>query len=195
MINISFTEFDINELQYERFNHPHPRVQLKMEVLLLKSKGLRHKEICRLTDISGNTLRSYIKDYQQGGLEKIKEIKFYKPESDLVKHKTTIETYFKEHPPASVKEAMAKIEGLTGIKRSRNRVRKFLMSIGMKFRKVGMIPAKADPDKQDEFVKEELTPRLDEAENGKRVVFFTDAAHFVLSPFLGFLWSFTRVFY
>lgn len=57
-----------------------------------------------------------------------------------------------------------------------------------------MIPAKADPDQQAAYVKEEIEPRLAEAQAGKRVVFFVDAAHFVLAPFLGFLWSFTRVF-
>ncbi len=61
-------------------------------------------------------------------------------------------------------------------------------------RKVGMIPAKADSEEQERFIKEELEPRLEEAESGKRVVFFVDAAHFVLAPFLGILWSFTRLF-
>lgn len=57
-----------------------------------------------------------------------------------------------------------------------------------------MIPAKADPDEQATYVKEQLEPRLAEAQAGKRAVFFVDAAHFVLAPFLGFLWSLTRVF-
>ena len=100
-------------------------------------------------------------------------------------HRTTIEEYFREHLPASVKEAMAKIEEQTGIKRSENRVREFLKSIGMAPRKVGMIPAKADSEEQESFLKEELEPRLEEARGGQRVVFFVDAAHFVLAPFLG----------
>jgi len=33
MINLEFTEEEKNSLYYERFHHPHPRVQLKMEVL------------------------------------------------------------------------------------------------------------------------------------------------------------------
>ncbi len=57
-----------------------------------------------------------------------------------------------------------------------------------------MLPAKADPEKQKEFLEQEIQPRLDEAQAGKRVVFFVDAAHFVLAPFLGFLWSVVRVF-
>ncbi|MFZ2070857.1 MAG: transposase [Halobacteriota archaeon] len=107
---------------------------------------------------------------------------------EMSQHRTTIEEYFREHPPASVKEAMAKIEELTGIKRSENRVREFLKSIRMAPRKVGMIPAKADPEVQESFLKEEMEPRLEEAREGQRVVFFVDAAHFVLAPFLGILW-------
>ena len=57
-----------------------------------------------------------------------------------------------------------------------------------------MIPAKADPDAQAAYLAETLEPRLADAQAGKRAVFFVDAAHFVLAPFLGFLWSLTRVF-
>ena len=57
-----------------------------------------------------------------------------------------------------------------------------------------MLPAKADPEKQKEFLVQESQPRLDEAQAGKRVVLFVDAAHFVLAPFLGFLWSVVRIF-
>ena len=57
-----------------------------------------------------------------------------------------------------------------------------------------MIPAKADPDKQVAYLAQEIEPRLAEAQAGKRAVFFVDAAHFVLAPFLGFLWSVARIF-
>jgi transposase len=165
-----------------------------MEPLWLKSQKLSHEEICRLTGISSNTLRRYLREYQRGGIEALKELNIYQPQSELNQHTAMIEAYFREHPPASVKEAMAKIEELTGIKRSENRVRVFLKSIGLAPRKVGTIPAKADPDEQETFIKEELETRLDEAKAGQRVVFFVDAAHFVLAPFLGILWSFTRLF-
>jgi transposase len=57
-----------------------------------------------------------------------------------------------------------------------------------------MLPAKADPEKQKEFLEQEIQPGLEAAQAGKRVVLFVDAAHFVLAPFLGFLWSVVRVF-
>lgn len=57
-----------------------------------------------------------------------------------------------------------------------------------------MIPAKADPEVQAASLQQELEPRLAAAQAGQRAVFFVDAAHFVLAPFLGYLWSLTRLF-
>ena len=37
-------------------------------------------------------------------------------------------------------------------------------------------------------------PRIEEAQAKQRHLFFVDAAHFVLQPFLGYLWYFVRVF-
>lgn len=57
-----------------------------------------------------------------------------------------------------------------------------------------MIPAKADPDVQETYLRTEIEPRLAQAQAGQRAVFFVDAAHFVLAPFLGFVWSVARLF-
>lgn len=57
-----------------------------------------------------------------------------------------------------------------------------------------MIPAKADPQRQADYKEEVLEPRLAQAQTGERAVFFVDAAHFVLAPFLGYLWSLVRIF-
>ena len=96
MINVEFTEEAVAELRCQRFEHPHPRVQIKMDVLLLKSCGLGHEKICEILDISGNTLRSYIAQYVEGGVEGLKKLNFNKPESDLAGHKETLEEHFKK---------------------------------------------------------------------------------------------------
>jgi transposase len=194
MVKININERDIPLFRYYRYNHPHPKVQVRMEALLLKSQGLPHYKIENLAGISNSTLRRYLCMYIDGGIEELKKINYVGPKSELLEHEETIEGHFRKYPPKSIKEAIAVIEELTGIKRKPTQVRKFLKSIGMELRKVGMIPSKADPEEQELFKKEKLEPRLDQAKEGKRVVFFVDAAHFVLAPFLGMLWCFTRVF-
>lgn len=39
-----------------------------------------------------------------------------------------------------------------------------------------------------------MEPRLEQAQRGERAVFFVDAAHFVLTAYLGILWCFVRQF-
>jgi hypothetical protein len=43
-------------------------------------------------------------------------------------------------------------------------------------------------------LEEDLEPRLEEAKEGKRIVLFTDAAHFVRGAFIGCLWRLTGIF-
>ena len=43
-------------------------------------------------------------------------------------------------------------------------------------------------------MEEDINPRLEEAENGKRTVYFVDAAHFVMGSFLCCLWCIARIF-
>jgi len=157
MITLKFTEEEKTALSYERYHHPDPRVQRKMEALWLKSQGESHQRIAKLTGITVNVVTKYLKQYKTGGIEKLKEIKMYQPQSELTGHRQTIENYFREHPPSTIKEAMSVIEKITGLKRSEKPVRKFLNKIGLKRRKVGMIPAKADIKEQEEFKKKVRT--------------------------------------
>ena len=56
---------------------------------------------------------------------------------------SVIEDYFRANPPATIKEAVAKIYELA-IQRGESRVREFFKKIGIEYRKMGHIPAEAD---------------------------------------------------
>jgi len=172
MIKIEFTEEEIKELHYQRYNHPRPRVQQRMEALYLKALGYNHQNIGKIVAITQKTLRSYVHMYETGGIEKLKELNFYQPSSQLEEHKAKIEEEFKARPAKSINEAIERIEQLTTIRRSPTQVRKFLKKLGMKRLKVGHIPAKADPQAQQDYLENQLEPRLEEAKQGQRHVFF-----------------------
>jgi transposase len=153
MIRLSFTEEAVKELDYQRYHHPHPRVQKKMEVVLLKAKGLSSEQIAHCAGICPNTVRSYLREYEQGGIEVLKQVRFRQPQSELQEHKTTLEAHFREHPPTSIAQATHVIEQLTGIKRSEVQVGIFLKKMGMKRLKTYAIPAKCDVEEQETFKK------------------------------------------
>jgi len=157
MLRITFSEQDIADLRYERYHHPHPRVQMKMEALLLKSRTLPHREIAACVGVSEPTLRTYFRSYLAGGIAALREVHFYRPESTLEQHRTTLEAYFTQHPPANATHAAAAIEELTGIKRSPTQIRIFMKRLGLKRLKTFAIPAKCDLEQQEAFKKTNLS--------------------------------------
>ena len=73
-INLEFTPEVRVDLNYERYHHPHPVVQRRMETLWLKSHDLPHELIAELAGVCENTMRDYFQLYQNGGIEKLKEL-------------------------------------------------------------------------------------------------------------------------
>ena len=59
-------------------------------------------------------------------MEKLKELNYYRPESELTVHITSLEAYFREQPPASIKQAQHQVEVITGVQRSETQVGEFL---------------------------------------------------------------------
>lgn len=160
MINILFSEDEVQTLRRERYNYPHPRIQAKMEVLYLKSMGMAHSEICRLCDISRPTLAKYLHAYTLNGIDGLKRWEYAGRPSELTTHTESIEAYFKEHPPISSNQAVEEIERLTGIKRSPTQVREFMRRIGMRFRKVGFVPKGVETESKQKEQKEYLKKKL-----------------------------------
>lgn len=177
MIRINFTDEEIAVLSFERYHYPDPRVQKKFEVLWLKSQGLSHETIAQLSGVCARQVQRYLNEYLEGGIECLKENHYAGAPSKLNQHTETLKSYFTKNPPSTVAQAQKAIEELTGIRRSLTQVREFLKRLGLKRRKVGSAPGKADdPEKQREqreFLDTEIKPRLDEAEQGKRKIFLS----------------------
>ncbi len=102
MINIEFGEADVDVLDHERFNNPHPKVRRKMEALYLKAKGLQHREICRLCGISKQTLVTWLKQYKNGGIELLGRLNYQGQASQLNAYKEEMIAYFTKHPPTGI---------------------------------------------------------------------------------------------
>jgi transposase len=127
-------------------------------------------------------------------LEGLKVLNYHKPKSTLDGHSAKVEASFREQPPRSVKEAAERIKKLIRVERSLGRIRHYLHRLGMKPRKTGQIPSKADPVKQRQYHDEVIQPLLSKAQKGECHVLFMDSVHFVLAAFVAVVWCFERTF-
>ena len=201
MRTFTFCDEDLAALAHDRYHHPHPRVQCKREVLWLKRHDLPHAQLATRAGVSRATVQRYLDEYLEGGLARVRQFRWRKPETALVEHPFTLEEYCWDHPPHSARQAAAVIEQQTGVRRGLTPVRSFLKyPLGLRWTKGGALPCppKKDPDEhartQAAFLEEKLAPQLAEARQGQRAVFVGDAAHFVFAPCLGCVWCLARLF-
>jgi transposase len=122
----TFSPDILAEIRHDRYHHPHPRVQRKMEVLWLKSRGLTHADIAAFADVSPRSVQRYLDEFAQGGLQRVRCLGWQGQPCALDDHRQSLEDYFIEHPPRSAREAQQAIERLTGIRRGLSQVRAFM---------------------------------------------------------------------
>src|SRR5512135_1673310 len=107
MRSIIFTADDRRALARDRYHHPDPRLQRKMEVLWLKSHGLNHDPIAAYADVSRRTVQRYLDQYIEGGLSRLRQGRWHQPRSALTEHRSSLEEYFATHPVRSAEQAWA----------------------------------------------------------------------------------------
>ena len=111
MRDFVFGEEVLAQIRHDRYHHPRPRVQRKMEVLWLKSHGLGHDQIAAYADVSRRTVQRYLDQYLEGGLPRLRRCPWHQPQSVLAEHQDSLEEYFRKHPVRSAKQAQASIIG------------------------------------------------------------------------------------
>ena len=137
----SFPEPVVEAIARDRYEHPDPRVQERMEILWLKSLSETHERIAVLAGVSRSTVQRTLRIYAAKGLGGIRSFGWKGQPSALTPHTATIEDAFRQHPPHTAHEAARRIEELTGVRRKVARVRTFLKNdLGMKCLKVAPIP-------------------------------------------------------
>ena len=195
MIQLKLTDEEVIDIA-EALDDPaiSDKNKTKLLVIRMHAEGAKHGFISKVLNLHANTITNQLKEYKTSGLPGTLEDRYYRPTSSLEPFLECLKCSFRITPVADAKQAVARIESLTGIRLSESQARRFMKSIGMKLRKACSIPGKANPQLQLEFYTCQLLPKLDQASKGQRKVFFVDAAHFVMGAFLGMIWCFTRVF-
>ena len=186
---------ELNKLNYERYYYPCPFVQKRLHCIYIKAAlNYSNEKIAQLMDAHRNSISEWINTYQQGGYDAIVQVGYGTNKSELEMHAASIKELFTTHPPRSLNEAVLKVKELTTIQRSPTCLRSFMKRHHLGFLKTGHIPAKVNTTEQHQWVDATLKPVIKAARDGQVHLFFLDAAHFTLQPFLCCLWCIARIF-
>ena len=191
---ITFTDEQVTELKKEKEYNPVHYIRRRCGAVWLKSQGFKNKEIEKIVGVTHGTVTNYLKLYRNGQISALKTLNYKGQPSRLHAYTEQIKNSLEKQPVSSVKEAGARIKEITGIELSLTQIKYFMDILGFKRRKVKQIPDRADTEKQESFKKKEIEPLIEKAVRKEIHLFFADAAHFVLRPFLGFIYCLVNVF-
>lgn len=138
---LTFTDEEREQLAEQRYRHPHPRVQQRMEVLWLLSQGESPVRAAELAGVSRTTAWRFVRAFRLGGIARVSAIAWDKPPSELAAHRESLEAEFRARPPHTSAEAASRIAALTGVRRRPTQVREFLrQTLGLSWRRVAALP-------------------------------------------------------
>ena len=127
---VTLTADDLKAIAHDRYHHPAPLVQKRMEVLWLYHHGHTQAACATLAGVGHRSVQRYLDAYRDRGLTALRRLDWKGMASELDAHGATLEDYFLQHPPHTAAEARDAIERLTGVRRGLTQVRQFLKKVG-----------------------------------------------------------------
>lgn len=114
---LTITSEQHEQIEHDRFHHPFPQIQRRMEALLLAGHGMTQAEIAQLSGRSLASLQRQPAEFRSGGLEVVPKMERCGKTSKLHEHTQSLEDYFRKHSVATIAETRDIIEQKTGIRR------------------------------------------------------------------------------
>lgn len=152
------------------------RLADRIKAILYLHYGLSYAEIAKLLLFDEVTIRRYLKQFQQRGIDGLLEYRYAGGKSRLTLiQETTLKEYFKEQTPQTAIEVVNHIEKTYGVSYSVIGVTKLLHRLGFVYKKPKVLPAKADREKQEAFLA--LYKQTKEQLGTNDRLYFLDATH------------------
>jgi transposase len=188
-INITLSKQERKDLEKQIRKAKDRKVADRLRVILYKDDGCSNKMIANLLQMGRNQVTKLLKRYRQEGLAALLQPDNYQgsqPKLNLeqqqaLKIELTTQIYATAH------QVIAWVEEQWGVKYDLSGMHKLLKRLGFTYKKNRLVPSKADPELQRQFVHwfQGLRQRMGPDDR----IFFGDAVHFKHNAEAGYAWS------
>lgn len=156
----------------------HPRRYKKVTVLIMLHQQHSVSVIEAALGLDDNTIRRYVKGYQNNGLKKYLE-SGYIPYCGRLSEEQEIllSNHLEEFMYLKAEQICQYVAAEFGISYTVSGMTALLHKLGFVYKQTKKVPAKANDEAQINFLQQTLDEVLKEAQNGHAVVYFTDGCH------------------
>jgi len=166
------------------------RIADRIQCILLLDEGHNKTEVARIMMVSTKTVKRWIQKYVRQGIEGLCLLEYdQNGQAGRLSHAETeqLTSWLDEQGICSAQEVINHIQKTFGKEYSASGIQKLLKRLNYSYKKPAVVPAKADPVKQDAFIEYYRTLQVGLQENDK--IYFVDASHFLHNAIAGYGWG------
>ncbi len=175
------TAFRLNDQQLEALRAAHrgsqgKRSAYRLNAVILLGCDWTPTEVSEALLIDESTLRAYMKRYRKGGIEELLRDRYSGGLSYLTDgRKKELESHLRVHTYLDTKGIIRHVERQYGIRYSVSGMTDLLHALGFSYKKPKIVPGKADPLAQREFLEEYEKIKHNKGANDP--IYFMDGVH------------------
>jgi transposase len=149
----------------------------RLKTVLLLDQGWEYRRIAEALFLDDSTLRSYITQYRENGLDKLLKDNFTGSKKQLSESQLeTLKTELRSTVYVTSADICRYVERQFGVSYTPEGLVKLLHGIGFVYKKTKRIPGKADAEKQKAFLAEVYEATKNKMQPGDQL-YFTDGVH------------------
>jgi len=178
-MKIELSPSEIKELQrIQKKDRFHRRRFIKATVLLMLHHGFSSSDIQLSLTLDDNTIRRYVRGYQEKGLKRYME-DGYVPYSGKLseQQEQLLILHLDEYLYEDAKTVCAYVLQTFGVSYSISGMRDLLHRLGFTYKQTKAVASKAEEAAQVTFLEQTLPPLLEEVAAGKAEVYYADGTH------------------
>ncbi|PQJ95348.1 IS630 family transposase [Chromatium okenii] len=187
MIDYHLPTDKLNELRNLHRHTRNKREADRIKAVVLLATGWTAEQVAEVLQVDPNTVRNHFKRYQQGGIELLVHIAFRGSECLLDDIELALlNNHLQENLYLTAKEIAHWVENTFEVTYTESGMTALLHRLGYVYKKPKLIPGKADPEAQKEFLVE--YEKVKENKGEEDPIYFMDAVHPQHNPVISNAW-------
>lgn len=167
---------EIDELKSAHRETRERRFAYRINAVILLGSGWTASEVAEALLLDADTVRNYFQTYQDGGVDALLTTHYEgRPSLLSDEQKEQLKQHLRENVYLDVKPIIAYVIAKFGVTYSISGMTKLLHELKFTYKKPKLVPGKADPDKQREWLEQYEEYRKNADEND--VFYFVDGVH------------------
>ncbi len=187
MLDYTLSAEKLAELRAAHRNTRDKREADRIKAVLALASGWTAEQTAEFLQIDPNTVRNHFKCYCQGGIDALVHVAFRGSESALdMEQLALLDVHLQAHLYVTSKAIANWVEETFKVSYTESGMTAVLHRLGYVYKKPKLVPGKADPEAQEEFLAKYEKLKQDKGEDDP--VYFMDAVHPQHNPVIACGW-------